>query len=198
MTIDLMTGLVMFSFVSSITPGPNNIMLMASGANHGFRLTIPHMLGVTLGFVFMVFIVGIGIVELFELVPTSYVVLKFVSVAYLLYLAWKIATTKTNSSAQKSSSKPFSFIQSAAFQWVNPKAWSMALTSVAVYAPEQSVYTVSIVALVFGVINIPCIGVWTVIGEKMQHVLAKPTRLQLFNYLMALLLIASLIPVLQH
>jgi len=92
MQLELLTGLAVFSFVSSITPGPNNLMLMASGANFGFRRTIPHMLGVGIGFVFMITMVGIGLVGFFTAVPESYLVLKALSIVYLLYLAGRIAT----------------------------------------------------------------------------------------------------------
>ena len=196
MDIEILTGLAAFSFASSITPGPNNLMLMASGANYGFRRTIPHMLGVGLGFVFMVVMVGIGLVQVFEAIPESYTALKIVSVLYLLYLAAKIATAAPPSGEQRAQGKPFTFLQAAAFQWVNPKAWTMALTSVAVYAPSQSLLAVGFVALVFGAINLPCVSLWTVLGEQLRHFLSKPERLRVFNWVMALLLVGSLYPVL--
>lgn len=195
MDIEILTGLAAFSFASSITPGPNNLMLMASGANYGFRRTVPHLLGVGLGFVFMVLMVGVGLVGVFNAIPASYTVLKVVSVAYLLYLAARIATAAPPSDSARDEGRPFTFLQAAAFQWVNPKAWTMALTSVAVYAPSQNLLAVSFVALVFGVINLPCVSAWTVLGEKLRGVLASPRRLRAFNWLMALLLVGSLYPV---
>ncbi|MEE4192664.1 MAG: LysE family translocator, partial [Halieaceae bacterium] len=195
MDIEILTGLAAFSFASSITPGPNNLMLMASGANYGFRRTVPHLLGVGLGFVFMVLMVGVGLVGVFNAIPASYTVLKVVSVAYLLYLAARIATAAPPSDSSRDEGRPFTFLQAAAFQWVNPKAWTMALTSVAVYAPSQNLLAVSFVALVFGVINLPCVSAWTVLGEKLRSVLASPRRLRAFNWLMALLLVGSLYPV---
>lgn len=195
MTADLLLGLVVFAFVSSITPGPNNLMLMASGANYGFRRTIPHMLGVGLGFVFMILLLGGGLVQVFEAFPQSYAVLKTVSVLYLLYLSWKIATAAP-SSQRTAAGRPLTFLQAAAFQWVNPKAWAMALTGVSAYLPSQSFGSVVLVALIFGSVNLPSVGSWTILGQQMARFLTNPARLTAFNWTMAALLVASLYPVL--
>jgi hypothetical protein len=121
MTYELVLGLALFSLVSSITPGPNNLMLMASGANFGFRRTIPHLLGVALGFTLMVLLVGVGLVQVFNAVPVSYQILKIVSVIYLLYLAWKIGTAAQLEGEAGTVGTPFTFLQAALFQWVNPE-----------------------------------------------------------------------------
>ena len=170
-------------------------MLMTSGANFGFRRTIPHMLGVGLGFVIMVVLVGAGLVSVFDAYPVSYTVLKVFSVAYLLYLAWKIAVASAPGEAG-GSAKPMTFLQAALFQWVNPKAWAMALTAVTVYAPSQSIAAIGLVAVVFGVVNLPSVGSWTVLGQQMRRFLTNPLRLRVFNGAMALLLVASLAPIL--
>ncbi len=195
MTYDILMALITFAFVSSITPGPNNLMLMASGANFGFRRTIPHMLGIGLGFTFMVLLVGAGLVQIFDRFPISYTVLKILSVLYLLYLAWKIAHAAPVE-GEDVAGTPMTFFQAAAFQWVNPKAWAMALTATAAYAPEQTLNAILIVALVFGAINLPSVSTWTVLGQQMARVLTNPRRLLVFNWTMAALLVASLYPVL--
>ncbi len=195
MTYDILMALIAFAFVSSITPGPNNLMLMASGANFGFRRTIPHMLGIGLGFTFMVLLVGAGLVQIFDRYPISHTVLKVLSVLYLLYLAWKIAHAAPAKGADAAGT-PMTFLQAAAFQWVNPKAWAMALTATAAYAPEQSLNAILLVALVFGAINLPSVSTWTVLGQQMARVLTNPRRLLVFNWTMAALLVASLYPVL--
>ena len=195
MTYDLLLVLIIFAFVSSITPGPNNLMLMASGANFGFRRTIPHMLGVGIGFTMMIVLVGVGLVQIFDLYPKSYQILKVVSVLYLLWLAWKIANAAPPEGDVQSESTPITFIQAALFQWVNPKAWTMALTALAAYTPDQTLVSVMWVALVFGLVNIPSISVWTVLGEQMARFLTSAARLRAFNWLMAALLVASLYPV---
>jgi threonine/homoserine/homoserine lactone efflux protein len=194
MTYDLLLALALFAFVSSITPGPNNLMLMASGANFGFRRTIPHMLGVALGFVFMVVLVGAGLVGIFEAFPVSYTVLKIASVAYLLYLAWKIANAGPAETGE-GKGNPMTFLQAAAFQWVNPKAWAMALTAISVYAPDQTLWAILLVAALFGAVNLPSVSSWTLLGQQMARVLTNPRRLMLFNWAMAALLVASLYPV---
>ena len=194
MGFELFVALSLFAFVSSITPGPNNLMLMASGANFGFRRTLPHMMGVGVGFVVMLFLVGIGLIGIFDAVQYSYVVLKWVSVIYLCWIAWRVANSAAPSK-ETGTGKPFSFFQAAMFQWVNPKAWSMSLTAITLYAPDRSLLAVFLVTLVFGLINLPCVSSWTLLGQKMQILLTNPKRLTAFNYTMAAMLIATLIPV---
>ncbi len=195
MTLDILLALAAFALVSSITPGPNNLMLMASGANFGFLRTVPHMLGVGLGFVFMVLVVGAGLAQVFNAYPVSYTVLKVVSILYLTYLAWKIATAAPIKRGDAVGT-PMTFLQAAAFQWVNPKAWAMALTAISAYTPDTTVAGVTLVAVVFGAINLPSVSLWTIMGQQMARVLTNPTRLAIFNWTMAALLIASLYPVL--
>lgn len=202
MTADILTALIAFSFVSSITPGPNNLMLLASGTNFGLRRTLPHMTGVTIGFTVMVTLVGVGLMQLFDRFPASYQVLKVVSVLYLLYLAWKIATSAVPDSGEggepaKASAKPFSFIQAALFQWVNPKAWAMALTAITAYTPDtHPLPSVLLVALVFGAVNLPSITAWVLLGTQIRRLLRDPVKLRLFNIVAAVLLLSSLYPIL--
>lgn len=194
MSYDLFTALVLFAFVSSITPGPNNLMLMNSGASFGFRSTIPHLLGVVVGFTLMIILVGLGVMQVFIRFPLSYDILKVVSVGYLLYLAYKIALSTSTPVNESSKAKPLTFIQASLFQWVNPKAWTMALTAISIYAPSKSFMSVLLIALIFGLINLPCIGSWIVLGQKTQKFLTNKTRLKTFNYVMAFLLLLSLYP----
>lgn len=190
---EILTALIIFAFVGSVTPGPNNMMLMASGANFGIRRTMPHLLGIVFGFVFMVILVGFGLMRVFEAYPITFDLLRVFSVAYLSYLAWKIATAAPVSS--RASGSPIGSLQAALFQWVNPKAWAMALTAVTVYAPSQSLAAVGFIALVLGLVNLPSIFVWVVLGDRMQRHLRSGARLRAFNYVMAFLLIASLYPI---
>ncbi|MDQ2089769.1 LysE family translocator [Marimonas arenosa] len=195
MSVDLLSALVGFAFVSSITPGPNNLMLMASGANFGFRRTIPHMLGIGIGFTVMVVLVGVGLIRVFDLWPLSHLVLKVFSVGYLLWLAWRIARAAPPEGGGRTG-RPLTFLQAALFQWVNPKAWSMAVTAVSLYAPDRSLAAIGLVAVIFGAINLPSVSTWTVIGQQMRWFLTNPTRLKAFNWSMAALLVATLVPVL--
>ena len=198
LTAELLTALIAFAFVSSITPGPNNLMLMTSGTNFGFVRTIPHMLGVSVGFTVMIVLVGAGLAKIFELYPIAHLILKYASCAYLVWLAWKIATSpppgaKSGAEAQ---AKPMTFIQAALFQWVNPKAWTMALTAVSAYTlPTDPVASLLIVAAVFGAINLPSVGSWTLLGTQLRRFLSDPLKLRIFNVTMAVILVATLYPV---
>ncbi len=197
MTLDFVAPLVVFAFASAITPGPNNIMLMASGANFGIRRSLPHMFGVTGGFTLMVALVGLGLAQVFSAHPAARTVLMMISVAYLLYLAFRIATAAPPQNDERArTGKPLSFLQAALFQWVNPKAWAMALTAVTVYAPDETALAALFVAAIFGAVNFPCITIWTVMGRQLRRILTGPRSLRIFNITMAVLLIASVYPML--
>jgi threonine/homoserine/homoserine lactone efflux protein len=187
-----LAALSAFALVSSITPGPNNMMLMASGANFGLRRTVPHALGVGFGFTLMIILVGVGLMGLFDLFPILNVILKVVSVAYLLWLAWKIANAAAPASDGDARGKPMSFVQAMLFQWVNPKAWTMALSAIALYAPDRNFAAVLLVAVVFGIINLPSTSIWAVMGTALRGWLTNPARLKAFNWTMAALLVGSL------
>jgi len=202
MSSELLIALSAFALVASITPGPNNLMLMSSGATFGFKRTIPHMLGVGLGFVFMLLMVGIGLLQLFERYPLTDQILKMLSVIYLCYLAFKIATSSSPehnpTNNPNNSAKPFSFLQAACFQWVNPKAWTMALTATSVYSPTHDLDAILLIALVFGVVNLPCVSLWTILGQQLRKLLKKASHLRCFNLTMAALLVLSIYPVLNE
>ncbi|MDF1857234.1 LysE family translocator [Pseudooceanicola sp.] len=198
MTHEIFTALMAFAFVSSITPGPNNLMLLASGANFGFRRTVPHMLGISIGHSVMVMLVGIGLIRVFDAYPLSQTLLKVVAVAYMLWLAWKIAHAAAPEVQDATGKRPLNFFQAALFQWVNPKAWTMALTAITVYAADRTLLTIAMVAAVFAMTNLPSICTWAAMGQQLRRLLTKPSRLRLFNWTMAILLVASLWPVLYH
>jgi threonine/homoserine/homoserine lactone efflux protein len=194
---DALLALALFAFVSSITPGPNNLMLMASGTNFGLARSVPHLLGVSIGFVLMLLVVGAGLGAALESFPGAMLFLKGVSAIYLLYLAWKIATAAPPSAGEVTRSRPLTFLQAAAFQWVNPKAWTMALTAMAVYVPgRERALGVVVIALLFGAINLPSVGIWTAAGVQLRRLLHRPAALRAFNVTAALLLVASLYPLL--
>ena len=194
MSLEAISALIIFAFVSSITPGPNNIMLLASGANFGFTKTIPHMLGISIGHAIMIVLLGTMLINLFELYPIILKILKIVGIFYLLFLAYKIATSASTIKSNQTS-KPFNFVQAAIFQWVNPKAWAMALTAITVYAPSQSIQSIFLVALIFCCTNLPSVSIWTIFGQNLKIILINKARLVKFNIIMSLLLIASLYPI---
>lgn len=195
MTYDILTALIGFAFVSSITPGPNNIMLMASGANFGLRRSVPHMLGISVGHSVMVTLVGLGLGEVFDAYPQAKLALRVLSSAYLLWLAWKVATAAPPQKGE-AAGKPFTFLQAAAFQWVNPKAWYMAIFAITNYMGDGGgLWPPLLVALVFAGTNLPSITVWAAIGTQVRRLLTRPRLLRAFNWTMAGLLVLTLVPV---
>jgi threonine/homoserine/homoserine lactone efflux protein len=197
MNTEIFLALLGFALVTSATPGPNNMMLLASGVNFGFRRTIPHMLGISVGHGVLVTMVGLGLSGLFQAVPQAMLGLKVVSVVYMLWLAWKIAHAAAPEGRHTAGAKPFSFLQAAAFQWVNPKAWAMALGAISAYAGQGGLVAVLTIAGVFAAVNLPSVSLWAAMGEALRGWLQSPARLRVFNWTMAALLVASLIPVLR-
>lgn len=195
MTLALLLAFAGYAFVTSITPGPNNTLLLASGAQHGFKLTLPLLLGINLGFAALVLAVGLGLGTVFTAFPLLHELLRYGGVAYLLYLAWKIASS--GASSDSAERKPITFLQVGAFQWVNPKAWIMAIGAMATYAPSDGFFrNVLIVTAVFALVNAPCIAAWAAFGASLRNFLRVSGNLRAFNIIMALLLVASLYPIL--
>lgn len=196
MAPDILLALVAFAFVTSITPGPNNLMLLASGLNFGVRRTVPHMLGIGVGFTVMIVAVGLGLSGVFRAAPVLYEVLKWTGAAYMLWLAWRIAQSGPVSADPAARGQPMSFLAAAAFQWVNPKAWVLAVTGMATYAPAGSITSVLVVAAVFGLVNLPSVSAWAVFGAGLRRILSDAGHVVLFNRTMAALLVLSLWPLL--
>ena len=198
MTVDLFLALVVFAFVMSVTPGPNNVMLLASGVNYGFRRSIPHMLGISLGFMFHDCCRGPRPWAGVRAFSLTYDIMRYGGGAYMLWLAWKIANSGPVGEG-KTSGSPMTLLQAALFQWVNPKAWVITISAIATYTPGNgSLWPVLIVALVCGVVNFPTIGMWTMFGTLLRNLLTQPTFLRIFNISMAVLLVLSLAPLVWH
>lgn len=194
---EIILAIATFAFVSQISPGPNNFMLMASGMNYGWYRSMPHMLGIGVGFPMMVLLVGLGILQVLELLPYGFLVLKVLSSLYLLYLAWKIAIARpVESGTANANAKPLTFLQAAAFQWVNPKAWAMALTAISLYTPEgRPLASVFLIALVFTCTGSITINTWTLLGQQLRYFLRSPAAFRTFNIVCALALVATLYPI---
>ncbi len=184
-----------FAFVSSITPGPNNTMLFLSGVNFGFKRTVPHILGVTIGFAILVLVSGLGLGEIFTKWPFLETILRYGCALYLLFLAWQILRSGQIQSDKAEGKKPISFLQAVIFQWINPKAWLMAVVGVTTYVPLQHFFlNISILIAVFLIFVCFSGGVWTLCGNWIQRFLDRPQYLRCFNITMAILLVLSLIP----
>ena len=185
-------SLVLFCTVATATPGPNNLMLMASGLNYGFKKTFKHILGITFGFTFMMGLVGLGIGPLIQ--SNLYIKYGLVSLSLLMvtYLAFRIATA-TPLKENNSESKPIGFFTAAFFQWVNPKAWAVGLTTVSVYSKSGTLKEALIIAIVFGSVTLPVTVIWTLAGQKLRRLLQSPTAFRFFNITMALLMVSSVV-----
>lgn len=195
---DYFVPFVLFSFVAFFTPGPNNLMLLTSGLNFGFRRTWPAMMGVAFGFAFLTLCVGLGLGIIFANFPIIYTIIKYAGAAYMLYLAWKIATSEPpNPDNVTSGKEPVTFQQAAALQWVNPKGWAMAVGGVSDYsALMEYPYNIVFIALFFALVGIGSSTSWAGLGLLLQKFLHKPKIVRAFNIAMAMLLAASLYPVL--
>ncbi|KZN39767.1 LysE family translocator [Pseudoalteromonas luteoviolacea] len=193
MTIELLSAFALFAFVSSISPGPNNLILLSSGIAYGTKRSLSLLFGINIGFMAMILAIGLGIGELFATSPNLYTWLKWISTIYLLYLAYKVARSSTIQTQQPHKA-PMTFTQAALFQWVNPKAWSMALSAIAVYAPSTSMESTVLIAAVFAAINLPCILSWLLAGDKLSELLNDEKSVQYLNYFLALLLVVSVLP----
>jgi threonine/homoserine/homoserine lactone efflux protein len=182
--------------VAGFTPGPNNVMLAASGANFGFRQTLPHILGIVFGFCTLVVAAGLGLATLFATLPWLYDTLKIISFLFLLYLAWKIGRAGRFTTKDKED-KPLSFLQAASFQLINPKGITVIISSVTTYSStaEDIARDVTILLLVFAFVAVISTCTWTVFGIGIARLLTDPRRLRRFNIMMAALLVVSLLPV---
>ncbi len=229
MNLETLLSLTTYAFVTSITPGPNNAMLFASGVNFGLRRTLPHILGVSLGYVFMQLALGLGVGLAFAAWPPLFTVLRLAGSAYMLYLAWRIANSTpppapvpggsspaaldappasevssrslaaraSSSRPEASRARPMTFLQATAFQWVNPKAVMMCIGAASAFTPQDHpVLGVLVICAVFLVVNFPCVGAWAALGTALRGLLQDRARLRVFNVAMALLLVASLAPML--
>jgi threonine/homoserine/homoserine lactone efflux protein len=193
--VELWVSMAVFAFVTSITPGPNNMMLLASGVNFGVRATLPHLLGISCGHCIMLLAVGLGLGELFIRVPVIYQVMQLLGMAYMLYLAWGIVRSGPAPTGETSneSSTPLGFWGAAAFQWVNPKAWVMTLGFFSNYLPQDAgALLIAAASLLFSLVNLPSIAVWAVMGARMGHYLQVDLYRRVFNWTMAVLLVASM------
>lgn len=199
MSADLFWALALFVTAMTVTPGPNNTILLASGVNFGFRASVPLVAGICFGLFAMVALIGLGLGQIFETHPWILKVLSWAGGAYMLYLAWKIVTPGPLRKNGEAQGRPFSFLGAAGFQWINPKAWVMAVYAVSTYTvPQNYLPTLGIVLAVLMGVGVVSCSSWAAFGAVMRRWLEDPVRLRIFNVTMAVFLVVSLLPLLRH
>ena len=218
MTPEQWWGAALFMLVSSVTPGPNNTMLMASGVHFGYRRTLAHLLGVQLGFGFMLIAVGLGLHAVLAQYPAFYDLVRLAGAAYMVWMAWSLATARPATVTQDelastaltegvrqapaangapATAQPLGFWGAVLFQWVNPKAWVMAVTIMSAYVPPGAgLLQIAPLGVLFAVLGFPCSSVWVGFGSALRNYLQDPFRMRVFNCSMAAALLASLYPML--
>ncbi len=196
MSTQTIIAVLIFSTVMAFTPGPNNAMLASSGSRFGLARTLPHAAGVTLGFPVMIFVVGLGLASILLASPLLQLAMKSVSCAYLLWMAFQIARS-TSAKENGGRDKPLTFLQAAAFQWINPKAWMMAVGAISAYTTgsDRLYLEVAIIAAVSLVVSIFSTLTWAAFGAGIRRWLRSAIALRCFNIAMALSLIASMVPI---
>jgi threonine/homoserine/homoserine lactone efflux protein len=199
MSHEILIAFIVFAIVMFITPGPNNIMVLSSGLTYGFRRTMPHIMGITVGFAFMIAAVGLGFGTIFIAYPLLQTVLKFAGAAYLVYLAAAIAMSGPPKTDEAKTRRPMTFFGAAMFQWVNVKGWVMVIGTITAYAAiarfPWNIAIQTVLALFLGVIST---SIWTLFGSALRPVLTSERAVRAFNIIMAILLLASLYPVLME
>lgn len=198
MTVEMLVALTGFAFVMSISPGPGNFLLLASGANFGFRRSLPLLLGISGGFLAILFCVGLGLGTLLQRHPEIHLLLRLACGLYVLWLAFNMARSRPSGTAAGAAvGTPISFLEAALLQIVNPKAWAVSLIVTVTYTlPDQLLPSLLLLVAVFAVVNLPSLGVWVVSGSALRGMLAKGRRIVYFNIAMALALVASMAPAL--
>jgi len=179
-----------------MTPGPNNIMLLSSGLTYGYKRTIPHALGVVIGFPLMTIFVGLGLGEFFKLYPITFTVLKSIGILYLLWLAWKISRSTPEFKENDTESQPLKFIPIVLFQWINPKNWIKIITAMSVYVTsvEHATIQIMIITLVFFLTVFISANSWALGGVILKKLIKSDVGIKRFNVIMAILLVLSIVP----
>jgi threonine/homoserine/homoserine lactone efflux protein len=195
-TLTMIISITSFALAATMTPGPNNIMLLSSGLTFGYKRTIPHALGINFGFPLMVVCVGLGVGKLFEIFPFVYTALKVVGISYLLWMAWHIANNKGSPSTENKNDKPFTFFQAALFQWINPKAWVMAITSTTTFITDNQIafIQVMIISLIYFFCAILSTNSWALGGVMLKRFIQNERLVRVFNITMAILIVGSILP----
>lgn len=192
--IELIIPVTIFGLVAAGTPGPNNIMLTASGSAFGFRRTVPHMLGIIVGFPVLFLAVGLGLGEIFQTCPIIHLILKYVGAAYLLYLAWRIAQAGRSNSGE-TRARPLTFLEAAAFQWVNAKAWMIVLSAIPAFTTIGGDYyaELALMSVIFTIVTLPSVTVWCMFGVAIRRLIQTEKTARIVNLILAGLVALSVL-----
>ena len=195
-TSTMLLSIISFAFATAMTPGPNNFMLLSSGLTFGYKKTLAHILGVMVGFPVMIVAVGLGLGTVFEMYPELYDILKVVGIAYLLWMAWKIATSSSSMGSDDEVKKPFTLLQAMLFQWLNPKAWVMLITAMGSFitSKEHAFLQVLFIAFTYLCIGFLSTNFWALGGVYLQKLLSNANKVMMFNRVMAVLIVLSVVP----
>ncbi|ACA85688.1 LysE family translocator [Shewanella woodyi] len=200
--MEYLIAVMLFAISSSVTPGPNNILVMTSGVNFGIKKSLPLLSGICVGFTVMLLLVGFGFAQLFELFPQLHFIIRCIGTLYLLYLAWLIAKSAgvMDTNTTNSQPKPLSFMKGALFQWVNAKAWVVSTGAIAAFTTlESNFYSQNLtIALTFLLVSFPCVGIWLLFGSMLKKLLKSEQNMRWFNYSMSGLLVLSVVPVINE
>jgi threonine/homoserine/homoserine lactone efflux protein len=192
--IESIASIALFGFAAAATPGPNNVMLTASGSSFGFHRSVPHILGIAVGFPVMVVAVGLGLGEIFTRYPQVHLALKYAGAAYLLYLAWRIAEAGQKEDGD-GRGEPLTFLEAAAFQWVNPKAWMIAVGAIPAFTTVGGNYYVELglIAVIFALVTLPSCTAWCLFGAGIRQLIRTPATARAVNLALAALVALSIV-----
>jgi threonine/homoserine/homoserine lactone efflux protein len=192
----MLFSIISFAFATAMTPGPNNFMLLSSGLTFGYKKTLAHIVGVVVGFPIMILVVGLGMGTVFEMYPLLYDALKVVGISYLVWMAWKIATSSSSMGTSGEIKKPFTFLQAMLFQWVNPKAWVMVITVMGSFITSKENVFLQVLFIAFTYLSIGALSTnfWAFGGVYLQKFISNENKVRMFNRVMAVLIVLSVVP----
>ncbi len=195
-SITVLISFILFTFVACMSPGPNNLMLLSSGLTFGYKRTLPHALGIIVGYPIMFLIVGLGLGKIFEQNPMVLEIMKYIGISYLCWMAWQIANAKGSLHSNDTEAKPFTFWQAVLFQWVNPKAWIMAITSLATFltTSNELLFQILLMSIITVLIGIITTHSWSLGGVFLKRIIHSNENVQIFNKIVAVVLVSSVVP----
>jgi threonine/homoserine/homoserine lactone efflux protein len=196
-SIAMVISVLTFAFTMAMTPGPNNALFLSSGLTFGYKATIPHIIGVIVGFPLMTLMVGLGLGQIFASYPIILTILKIISILYLLWMAYHMANITGNANDDKNKQdRPLSFLQAVMFQWVNPKAWIMAISSISVFTTsiEYKYQQLLVVTFLYFIVGFVSTNFWTLGGVLLKKFINSAKTVRMINIILAIFMLVSVLP----